>query len=344
MAASLLPHLSNTEFEETYRKCSELIKTLPKGKAWRTEHVVQYQGFWLNTTSALKGVLLVQDHFKARATDIILSAFMKCGTTWLRSLMFATANRYRFDLSTHPLLKTGPHDCFPMLDSYIYQGDSITHLELLPSPRLFASHMALDLFPKSVLASGCKFVYICRDPKDVLISKWHFMNKLRVKELAPLTLPEAYELFCQGVSEFGPFWDHVLGYWKASLELPDKILFLKYEDMKREPSVHLKRLAEFMGQPFSMEEEKKGLVEEILKLCSFENLSNLEVNKAGIQHFSDQLVIENRHFFRKGQIGDWENHLTEEMKNRIDRITEQKLKGSGLTLGASPLHNCSSWE
>ncbi|KAK2967115.1 hypothetical protein RJ640_018230 [Escallonia rubra] len=195
-----------------------------------------------------------------------------------------------------------------MLDTYIYQGDSITHLELLPSPRLFASHMALDLFPKSVLASGCKFVYICRDPKDVLISKWHFMNKLIAKELAPLTLPEAYELFCQG-----------------------------YEDMKREPSVHLKRLAKFMGQPFSMEEEKKGLVEEILKLCSFENLSNLEVNKAGIQHCSDQLVIANRHFFRKGQIGDWENHLTEEMKDRLARITEQKLQGSGLTLDASPL-------
>ncbi|KAK2968652.1 hypothetical protein RJ640_012495 [Escallonia rubra] len=222
--------------------------------------------------------------------------------------MFATANRSRFDLSTHPLLKTGPHDCFPLLVSNIYQGDSITHLELLPSPCLFASHMALDLVPISVLASGCKFVYICRDPK-------------------------AYELFCQGVSEFGPFWDHVLGYWKASLESPDKILFLKYEDMKRELSVHLKRLAKFMGQPFSMEEEKKGLVEEILKLCSFENLSNLEVNKAGIQHFSDQLVIANRHFFGKGQIGDWENHLTEEMKDWLDRITEQKLKGFWIDSG-----------
>ncbi|KAG5523490.1 hypothetical protein RHGRI_035332 [Rhododendron griersonianum] len=33
---------------------------------------------------------------------------------------------------------------------------------------------------------------------------------------------------------------HMQGYWKASLEQPEKVLFLKYEDMKRETSVYVK--------------------------------------------------------------------------------------------------------
>ena len=37
---------------------------------------------------------------------------------------------------------------------------------------------------------------------------------------------EAFELFCEGVSYFGPYWDHVLGYWRASLEYFEKIFFL----------------------------------------------------------------------------------------------------------------------
>ncbi|KAK7861577.1 flavonol 3-sulfotransferase [Quercus suber] len=33
---------------------------------------------------------------------------------------------------------------------------------------------------------------------------------------------DAFELFCEGVSPFGPYWDHLLGYWKASLNSPEK--------------------------------------------------------------------------------------------------------------------------
>ncbi|MBA0813773.1 hypothetical protein Gohar_027595, partial [Gossypium harknessii] len=58
--------------------------------------------------------------------------------------------------------------------------------------------------------SAYRLVYICRDPKDVLVSKWHFANKLRTKELPPLSLEETFDLFCKGVSHYGLFWNHVL--------------------------------------------------------------------------------------------------------------------------------------
>ncbi|KAF3685371.1 hypothetical protein FXO37_00687 [Capsicum annuum] len=94
-------------------------------------------------------------------------------------------------------------------------------------------------------------------------------------------------------------WDHVSDYWKASLENPDKVLFLTYEDMKTDPVVCLTKLAKFLDKPFCLEEEWEEVVQKIVRLCSFENLSSLEVNQTAVQHFSPQLAVENRHFLRK---------------------------------------------
>ncbi|MBA0608041.1 hypothetical protein Godav_020291 [Gossypium davidsonii] len=96
--------------------------------------------------------------------------------------------------------------------------------------------------------------------------------------------------------------------------------------------LYVKKLADFIGYPFSSEEIKKGSVDKIISMCSFENLSNLEVNKSGKHREGTPGVIENKIYFRKGKVGDWENYLTPEMASRLDSITLQKLNGSGLTL------------
>lgn len=315
-----------TDCQKTIKRFEELVASLPKGKGWMNEHLVYYKGCWLTTYGALKGLMFIQDHFKAQPADIFLANYPKRGTTWLKALVFPTMNRSRYDFPSHPLLGPGPHDCIPFLDAYILQNNPMSSIHSLPSPRLSATHIPYDFLPNSMISSGSRFVCICRNPKDVLVSTWVFMNKIRPKELPPFSLEEAFELFCKGVSHYGPFWDHVLGYCKASLESPQKILFLKYEEMKREPFVHSKRLAEFLGQTFSLEEESDGVVHEIIRLCSSENLSSLEVNKTKVKMFSNRLAIDNCDFFRKGKFGDWENHRTMEMIERLDQITEEKLE------------------
>ncbi|XP_022741784.1 flavonol 4'-sulfotransferase-like [Durio zibethinus] len=108
-------------------------------------------------------------------------------------------------------------------------------------------------------------------------------------------------------SLFGPCWDHVIGHCKASLERPEKVMFLKYEDLLKDSVVYVKKLAGFMGYPFSLEEEETGAMERIVNLCRFENLTNLEVNNTGVQHLGQ--VINNKDFFRKGKVVDWSNYL-----------------------------------
>ncbi|XP_059669407.1 cytosolic sulfotransferase 18-like [Cornus florida] len=169
------------DYNKTLEKHREIVEsTPPKEGDWFTKQLVKYQGVWLNSTATLKGVMAVQQHFKAQPTDTLLATFPKSGTTW-----FKAARSFTF----------------------------------------------------------------FRNPKDVFVSNWFFLKKLR-PELPSLSIQEAFKLFRQGVTQFGPFWDHVLGNWNASRVSPEKVLFLTYEDMKIEPFVHVKRLAEFLGHPF----------------------------------------------------------------------------------------------
>ena len=86
-----------------------------------------------------------------------------------------------------------------------------------------------------------------------------------------------------------------------SRERPDKVLFLNYEDLKEDIITHIKRLAHFLGFPFYEEEERVGIIEEISRLCNFQSLKNLKVNKTGKRPCG----FKNSTHFRKCKVGDW---------------------------------------
>ncbi|KAK8451465.1 hypothetical protein SEVIR_6G216500v4 [Setaria viridis] len=306
-----------------------LTSRLPTREGWWKPFVF-FQGFWL-TPEVARSTVLVQAQFRPRADDIILATYPKCGTTWLKALAFTVANRSRHLVASHghPVLTSHPQDLVPFLEVPHRELHPIDELEALPSPRLLSTHLPCTLLPSGASTLGCRIVYLCREPKDVLVSTWHFMNKVR-KDFH-IDLGKAFEFFCEGVSLGGPFWEHFLGYWKWSMEEPGRVLFLKYDEMMANPAEHVKMLAEFLGVPFTEEEESAGVVEEVVRLCSFENLKSLPVNSTGVSDRVGGLPMENASFFRSGKVGDWKNHLTEEMARKLDCIVEEKLKGSGLS-------------
>ncbi|KAF3581537.1 hypothetical protein DY000_02031744, partial [Brassica cretica] len=199
--------------------------------------------------------------------------YPKSGTTWLKALTVALLERSKSHSSydDHPLLYDNPHGIFSA------------------SRRLLSTHMPLHAMHETLKHSSCKIVYVCRDVKDTLIS---------------------LERFCNGTIFYGPFWEHLVGYWRRSLEDPKHVLFMRYEEMKAEPHEQIKRLADFLGFPFTKQEG---------------NLSSLEVNKTGKRN-----NLNNKDYFRKGEVGDSKNYLTPEMEKKIDMIIQEKLQGSGL--------------
>lgn len=307
-----------------------LISSLP---TYQDSHVklCKYQGCWYYHNT-LQAVINYQRNFQPQDTDIILASFPKSGTTWLKALSVAIVERskqpFDDDPLTHPLLSDNPHGIVPFFEFDMYLKTSTPDLTKFStsSPRLFSTHMPLHTFKEGLKGSPCKVVYMCRNIKDVLISDWHFRSKYSNNEVSRSTLESMFESFCGGVSFYGPFWDHALSYWRGSLENPKHVLFMRYEEMKTEPCVQVKRLAEFLGFPFTKEEEDSGSISKLLELCSLGNLSGLEVNKTG----KTWMNYDYKSYFRKGEVGDWKNHLTPEMENKIDMIIEEKLKGSDL--------------
>jgi len=78
-----------------------------------------------------------------------------------------------------------------------------------------------------------------------------------------------------------------------------------------------------MGCAFSEEEENGGLVDEIVELCSLGKLKSMEVNRHGSNH----LAVKNELYFRKGVIGDWSNHLTPEMAEKLEKDCGRRVAG-----------------
>ncbi|KAG9145408.1 hypothetical protein Leryth_022816 [Lithospermum erythrorhizon] len=220
------------------------------------------KGLVFSTT--LENVFYLQENFNADPIDILICSPPKSGTTWLKSLSFAIMTRNQFDESSNPLcLRQFPIDIF-LIWSLILQIGSFSRDQEL---RMLGTHLPLNALPKSVFTENCKIVYICRDPKDLVVSMFHFAKKF---PWPVFSFERTVERFCEGRSYYGPYWDHVLEYWKMSQEKPENVMFLKYEDMKENTLFHIKKLAEFLGEPFSQEEEMEGVPEKIMNMCSFE--------------------------------------------------------------------------
>ncbi|KAI9112846.1 hypothetical protein K1719_016163 [Acacia pycnantha] len=316
------------EYEKLSQECKELLLSLPREKGWDYPYFYLYQDIWY-PPDRIQAIVSFQKHFQAKESDIIIASLPKCGTTWLKALTFASVNRNRFSPSqqNHPLLTSNAHDLVPFFEFNYYGNNQIPSLSNLPEPRLFGTHVPFHSLPDSIMKSKCKIIYICRSPFDHFVSFWIFINKVIPPSLPKLSREEAFERYCNGVNEFGPFWIHMLGYLRESKVMPNKVMFLKYEDLKGDINFFLKRVAEFLGIPFNSEEESNGVIESIIELCRFEKMKELEANKNGkfVQKY------ENKHFFRKGEVGDWVNHFSPWMEEKLSKVIEDKLSGSGLS-------------
>lgn len=307
----------------------DLISTLPRDNRWTS--LCRYRGFWL-LDLWLQGTLAMRRRLVTRPDDIFIASSPKCGATWLKALVFSLVHRRRHNPThpCHPLRTASPQECVQCLED-VFSVDPDPDLDALPSPRIWSVHTPYSALPTSVHDSGCRIVYVVRDPKDVFVSLFHFIDAVDSSARA-VTMDEAFEMFCSGICTYGPMWEHAVEYWNESLSRPGKVLFLHYEEMKEDPVGALRRLAEFLGCPFSEEEEREGVVGEISELCGFRSLTGLAVNNEGEIKMVKRIPFPRKSYFRRGEVGDWRNHLSPEQAGRLDMITEAKLRGTGLKL------------
>ncbi|XP_051127910.1 cytosolic sulfotransferase 12-like [Andrographis paniculata] len=320
--------MEKTQNPKTLSSITTADDLVDRQRNWDGQSLVKHEGIWY-PESALPSILSARTNFGAKDGDVILTSLPKSGTTWLAALAFSIAKRGLIPPEQSPLLTAHPQEIVRNLN----WNEDNPNLDEIPSPRVFYTHAPHVMLPDSVRESdNCRIIYICRNPLDRFISLRHFLLANRVaKEGAPpppLAVDEAFDKFCQGIDVFGPFWDHILGYWKEHLENPRKLLFLHYEEMKEDPLGHVKKIAEFLGCPFTAEEEKQGIIEEISRLCSFETLKNIKANTEGYVRGT----FKKSTYFREGKVGNWSNYLSPTTAQKMERMIEVKFKDTGLNI------------
>ncbi|ESQ29127.1 hypothetical protein EUTSA_v10023962mg, partial [Eutrema salsugineum] len=141
--------------------------------------------------------------FQPQDTDIILSSYPKSGTTWLKALTVALLERSKNHSSDHhPLLSHNPHGIVPYFE--------LVHIS---SEAVLDSHAtardAQD--PQGLFLRLCTCAGTCS------------IHKI---ELNRSILESMFKSFCDGTFSYGPFWEHLLSYWRGSLEDPKRVLFI----------------------------------------------------------------------------------------------------------------------
>lgn len=264
------------------------------------------------------------EKFESTAEDIWVVSFPRSGTTWLQEIVYLVQNKANTVKAKSKLLDSR----FPYLE---FMTPGIKEIEKMPSPRLLKSHLPYSLLPKSVHENKPKIIYIARNPKDVVVSYYYF-----VRLLFPVTryegeFKEFFNLFIHDKVMYAPWWRHVEEFWDMRHE--DNILFLTYEDLKRDTEGTIDKVAKFLGKTLTQEQKDK-----IIDHCSFENMKK---NPTTNHSWFETLGVSDPKrgdFMRKGCVGDWANHLTDDMNRQMNQMIGYKLRNSDITFAFKGTH------
>ncbi|KAF5907165.1 sulfotransferase family cytosolic 2B member 1-like isoform X2, partial [Clarias magur] len=144
-------------------------------------------------------------------------------------------------------------------------------VDKLTPPRAFVSHMPYHLMPPSFFSSKAKVIYVTRNPKDVMVSSFHFHQMASFLH-DPGTFEEFMDSFLSGNVMFGKWTDHVKS-WRNT-DLGDRILYITYEEMIKDLSGVTERILSFLGKSLNKETLKHVSEHCEFKTMKQNNMSN----------------------------------------------------------------------
>uniref|UniRef100_A0A8B9L1W6 Sulfotransferase n=1 Tax=Astyanax mexicanus TaxID=7994 RepID=A0A8B9L1W6_ASTMX len=258
-------------------------------------------------------------NFKARPDDILVATYPKAGTTWvsyiLDLLYFGnTAPERQTDLPIYlrvPFLEAS----FPGMPSGVELADTLP-----TTPRIIKTHLPVQLIPKSFWEQNCRIVYVARNAKDNVVSYYHF-DRMNMGEPEPGDWNTFLQTFMEGKKVFGPWYDHVCGYWEKK-QTYSNIHYMFFEDMVEDTGREVERLCSFLGLSTPIEEREritKGTHFDAMKKNNMTNYSTVPIMDFNVSPF-----------MRKGKVGDWKNHFTVAQNEQFDEHYKQKMKNTTL--------------
>lgn len=243
--------------------------------------------------------------FQAKKDDVFVVSFPKTGTTWAQEIVYLIGN----NADVKKAKSENMEKRFPILEYPTIDHDKYDKNTTKRRPQFFKSHLPFTLLPKSVHEQKCKIIYVTRNPKDTVVSMWHFYKMIK-----PLSyrgsLKDFQQLFIQEQVTYAPFQRNVKEFWEHRHD--SNVLFITFEDMKKDLKTSVKLIAAFLEKSLTEEE-----IEIISNHCSFKKMSSN--SKANYSHWKESgMANKDQTFMRKGEIGDWKNYFDESANKTMD--------------------------
>ena len=246
--------------------------------------------------------------------DIWVVTYPRSGTTWTQQIVRSILAKGDEDL---PL-----DQAIPWLESA--NGKKIPYdvdFSTVKRPRGIKSHMPYNSMPCGPPKdTPGKYIYVARNPKDAAVSFFHLYFSRKFAE--NIDWPTFASWFLSGQVHYGSHLDHVLGWWEHRDD--DNVLFLKYEDMKKDVRSAIVRIASFIGKDLTGEE-----VDTVIEKSSFSSMkNNPNTNYQWVP--KEGMHPEATPFIRKGVVGGWKDMFTPEQSGQFDAFFTHKFKAAGL--------------
>ncbi|KAH0626623.1 hypothetical protein JD844_001707 [Phrynosoma platyrhinos] len=272
---------------------------------------VQYKGIKFPPGyNSVDSLCFAENEFQVRDDDIFNITYPKSGTVWMIEILslILRGGNPAWNQSVLNSLRA------PWFTTQL--GLETAHN--LPSPRLLTCHLPIQIFPKAFFSSKAKVVYTMRDPRDVLVSYYHF-SKMCIPFGDPKSFNHFLERFLSGDVPFGSWFDHITGWMK--LKGKSNIFFISYEQLQQDLCGSVKRLSHFLGKDLD-----EAAIASVVENTSFEAMrKNNMCNSTELpKEFMDQ---EKGTFLRKGICGDWKTHFTVAQSEYFNRVYQEKMWG-----------------
>ncbi|XP_055529166.1 luciferin sulfotransferase-like [Wyeomyia smithii] len=244
-------------------------------------------------------------NFEVKNDDVWIASYPKSGTTWVQEMVWLICNDLDFDKARATVIR----DRSPFLEvSTIFdieeETSSFAYTSETPSPRFIKTHLPVALLPPKIWTVKPKIVYIRRNPKSVAVSYYHHSKTSHFRG----TLETFVHLFMKNIQLYSPYHQHVIEYHQ--LKEYGNMLYLSFEDMKRNLKESVLRTCKFFGRTYS-----DSKIDALCRHLSFESMTaNLAVN------YED--VFPDEKFIREGAIDGWKKELSPELIVEMDHWTE----------------------
>ncbi|MGO9948149.1 MAG: sulfotransferase domain-containing protein [Steroidobacteraceae bacterium] len=250
--------------------------------------------------------------YKPTGHDVFACAGFKSGTTWLLQIAVQIAYLGQAEFDNIHSVVAWPDAHSPFRRRIIPLADDSPVRRAPTQLRIVKTHLQQQLVPYS---SKARYMVMVRDPKDVIVSGYHFIRSLLLGPLMP-TVRHWVELSLSGELPSGSWARHLDSYWRMRNE--PNVLFLTYEDLSANPDGAVQQIARFMNVDL-----EPGQLEAVTRAVTFEEMRTWR-NK-----FDPGRVVpwgKAHSMLRKGRPGEAAELLSSELRQLIDDHSRMELR------------------